>query len=184
MARKTSSRSRYSGAAANDAGQSVTDSAQKIWLAGLGAFERAKAEGPKVFETLVEQGRSLGGKAREAADQAMRTVRDGAADAGGRFDKLEQVFEDRVQKSLSRLGVITRGEVGDLSQQVRDLTESVRDLMARSGRQAAGAAKPKRGGSQKRRAAAKAGATKRKVKRAASTVKRGAARRKPRARKG
>jgi len=107
--------------AAGRASQAGRDSAQKIWLAGLGAFERAKSEGPKMFEALVEQGRSLGVKAREGADQAMRAMREGASDAGGKWDKLEQVFEQRVAKSLNRLGVITSKEVDDLSRQVREL---------------------------------------------------------------
>ena len=155
MARKTS-RSSDSTSAADDAGKAVSDSAQKIWLAGLGAYERAKAEGPKMFDVLVEQGKSLGGKAREAADQALKTVRDGTSGAAGRFDKLEQVFEDRVSKSMKRLGVLTRGEVSDLSQQVRDLTDDVRKLMAQSKARTSGAARAKRG------------AAKRKVKRAVS----------------
>lgn len=175
MARKTTSRSSYSHTA-DEAGKAISDSAQKIWLAGLGAFERAKAEGPKMFETLVEQGRSLGGRAREAADQALKSVRDGASGASGRFDKLEQVFEDRVSKSLGRLGVLTRVEVGELSRQVSELSENVRSLMKQSAARGSG-------GSQKRRAAAKAGAAKRKVKRAVSTAKRSTARRKSRARK-
>jgi hypothetical protein len=29
-----------------DAARAIGESAQKIWLAGLGAFERARAEGP------------------------------------------------------------------------------------------------------------------------------------------
>ena len=129
--RKRGSHSSYS-SAANDASKAVSDSAQKIWLAGLGAYERAKAEGPKMFETLVEQGKSLGGKAREAADQALKTMREGTSGAAGRFDKLEQVFEDRVSKSLQRLGVLTRGELADLSKQVRDLTADVKRLNAKA----------------------------------------------------
>ena len=148
-------KSRYAGFTPdNETAKAVTDSAQKIWLAGLGAFERAKAEGPRMFDTLVEQGRSLGGKAREAADQALKNVREGASGASGRFDKLEQVFEERVAKSLGRLGVLTRGEVSDLSRQVRDLTDDVRSLMAKSRGQGAAAKRGK-----------KAGAAKKKVKR-------------------
>lgn len=33
--------------------QSVRDSAQQIWLAGLGAFSKAQQEGGKLFETLL-----------------------------------------------------------------------------------------------------------------------------------
>ena len=129
----TKKASRGAGAASeSELGRAMADSAQKIWLAGLGAFERAKADGPRMFETLVEQGRGLRERAREAADQALKAVRDGASGAGGRFDKLEQVFEERVSKSLGRLGVLTRGEVGDLARQVSELTEEVRKLTARA----------------------------------------------------
>src|SRR5258707_15878712 len=103
-------KSKYSGFADNDTAKTVTESAQKIWLAGLGAFERAKAEGPRMFETLVEQGKGLRERARDAADQALKAVRDGASGAGGGFDKLEQGVEGRVSKSLGRLGVPTRSE--------------------------------------------------------------------------
>jgi poly(hydroxyalkanoate) granule-associated protein len=148
--RKKASHSSYS-TAANDAGKAVSASAQKIWLAGLGAFERAKAEGPRMFDTLVEQGRSLGGKARKAADQALKSMGRGTSDAAGRFDKLEQVFEDRVSKSLQRLGVLTRGELSELSKQVRQLTNDVRKLTAKSKAKSRPAKRKAKGTSAKRR---------------------------------
>lgn len=151
----SSARTSQTRGTAADAGNAIGDSAQKIWLAGLGAFERARAEGPRMFDTLVEQGKSLGGQAREAADQALRNLREGATSAGGRFDKLEQVFEDRVSRSLKRLGVLTRGEVADLNQGVRDLADQVRGLM-----------------SQQKGAATRSGkSAKRTAKRASGTVK-------------
>ena len=168
--RKSGTRSRQSTAhdAGNDATKAITDSAQKIWLAGLGAFERARAEGPRMFDTLVEQGKSLGGQARDAADQALRNLREGAATAGGRFDKLEQVFEDRVSKSLKRLGVLTRGEVADLSQNVRDLSDQVRSMMAEQARAGGGGKRAATKAKRKTRRAA--GTARRKVKRAAKTT--------------
>ena len=118
--------------AANDTADAIRGSAQKIWLAGLGAFERAKTEGPKMFETLVEQGRSMGAKAMGAADDAMKAVRE-ANYGGGKWDKLEQVFEDRVSKSLGRLGVLTARDVEELSRQVTELNETVRKMMTGAG---------------------------------------------------
>ena len=47
--------------------QAVLDSSRHIWLAGLGAFSRAQAEGMKVFETLVKQGQVLESRTRRAA---------------------------------------------------------------------------------------------------------------------
>jgi len=163
MARKSKSRTR-SEEGSSDSAQAIRDSAQKIWLAGLGAFERARTEGPRMFETLVEQGRSMGARAVGAADEALKTVRE-ANYSGGRWDKLEQVFEDRVSRSLGRLGVLTARDVEDLSRQVSELNDTVRKMMASTARGAA-----KGGGAKKaaagRRKAASTGARKRKAKRA------------------
>ena len=103
-----------------------------------------------MFEVLVEQGRGLGGKAREAADQALKSVRDNASGASGRFDKLEQVFEQRVSKSLDRLGVLTRAEVSTLTKQVAELAEEVRRMIAKSNAAAGAAKRPARKGKAKR----------------------------------
>ncbi len=168
VTRKARARPRARPAAADKkVSQAVADSAQKIWLAGLGAFARARVEGDKMFDTLVEQGKGLRSRAQGAADEAMAKVRaqadSASADAAGKWDKLEQVFEDRVSRALSRLGVLTTREVGDLSRQVEDLNESVRSLMggkpSRSPRATTAKRKPATG-------------TRKKVKKAASRASR------------
>jgi poly(hydroxyalkanoate) granule-associated protein len=166
VARRTSrTRSRARAVDDNKVGQAVADSAQKIWLAGLGAFSRARTEGDRMFETLVEQGKTLRSRATSAADEAMKTVRAQAqtagADAAGRWDKLEQVFEERVSRALSRLGVLTSREVGDLSRRVEELNENVRSLM---------------GGTKPSRAPRPTAARKAKKKKAAGTRKKAATR--------
>jgi poly(hydroxyalkanoate) granule-associated protein len=130
----------------------------------LGAFERAKTDGPRMFETLVEQGRNMGARAVGAADEALKNLRQ-ANYSGGRFDKLEQVFEERVSRSLNRLGVLTRAEIDELSKQVRDLNENVRSMMAGGGGKSTAGGKASRSGSRKK-AASKAGGAKKKAKRA------------------
>jgi poly(hydroxyalkanoate) granule-associated protein len=139
--RKTKGRARPAKPAVDkQLAQAVTHSAQKIWLAGLGAFARARTEGDKLFELLVEQGKVIRSKSEKAADQALKSVRSQAdatlSSAQGKWDKLEQVFEDRVSRSLNRLGVLTSKDVDELARQVSDLNESVRALM--------GGAAPKR----------------------------------------
>ena len=116
----------------------VMDSAQQIWLAGLGAFAKAKTEGGKVFDTLVKQGEQIEKHTRTVAEATIETAKEQASKtiglAGGRFDKLEQVFEDRVHKSLNRLGVLTSKDVEALSGQVAELSETVRALLAQEKR--------------------------------------------------
>jgi uncharacterized protein YoxC len=109
----------------------------------------------------------MGARAMGAADEALKTVRE-ADYSGGRWDKLEQVFEDRVSRSLGRLGVLTARDVEDLSRQVSELNDTVRRMMASTARQAKGAAKKgaAKKGAASRRKAASTGARKRKAKRA------------------
>jgi hypothetical protein len=116
-----------------------------------------------MFETLVEQGRSMGARAMGAADEALKTVRE-ANYSGGRWDKLEQVFEDRVSRSLGRLGVLTARDVEELSRQVSELNDTVRKMMASTTRKAAKGAGAKKGAASRKKAAP--GARKRKAKRA------------------
>ena len=119
----------------------VMESAQQIWLAGLGAFGKAQVEGKKVFETLVAQGAKIEERTRHIAEATIETAKDQASKtidmATGKFDKLEQVFENRVHNSLSRLGVLTSKDVEALSAQVGELSEAVRALLAQEKRGAA-----------------------------------------------
>ena len=119
----------------------IMDSAQQIWLAGLGAFSKAQNEGKKVFETLVAQGAKIEERTRHVAEATIETAKEQAAKmtdmATGKFDKLEQVFEKRVHSSLNRLGVLTSQDVEALSAQVGELSEAVRALLAQEKRSAA-----------------------------------------------
>jgi len=139
---------------AKELSQSVLNSSHQIWLAGLGAFSRAQQEGMKMFETLVKQGENLEQKTRRAAADTAAAAR-GAARAkakemqemaGGTWDKLEQVFEDRVARALSKLGVYTQNDVQRLAERVDELSARV-DALLRSRATPPKAAKPAKRGS-------------------------------------
>ena len=57
----------------------VMDSAQQIWLAGLGAFAKAKNEGGKVFDTLVKQGEQIEKHTRTVAEATIETAKEQAS---------------------------------------------------------------------------------------------------------
>jgi poly(hydroxyalkanoate) granule-associated protein len=124
-----------------DLTQGVLNSSHQIWLAGLGAFSRAQQEGTKVFESLVKQGEQLQDRTKRVATETAAAAR-GAATAkakemqqmaGGTWDKLEQVFEDRVARTLSKLGVYTQNDVQRLAARVDELAEAVNKLVKASG---------------------------------------------------
>jgi poly(hydroxyalkanoate) granule-associated protein len=105
----------------------VRESAAQIWLAGLGAFSKAQQEGAKMFEALVAEGEKVQERTKVAADERLAEVR---AKASGTWDKLEQVFEDRVARALNSLSVPSRKDIDVLSQRVAELTEIAKKLSA------------------------------------------------------
>ena len=118
------------------AGKSIMESAQHIWLAGLGAFAKAQGEGGRLFETLIREGSTLEQKTRKIATGTATEVR-GAMETGvtqvrertqETWDKLEQVFESRVSRALKKLGVPGRKELDDLIKRVDELKREVSRL--------------------------------------------------------
>ena len=134
------------------------DYAHEIWLAGLGAFSLAQEEGGKIvkqgskaidntsrkvigesnklFDRLVKEGSKLESKGRKLATDTVGGVRgdvESSVDkvrksAQTNWDKLEKVFEQRVARALSRLGVPTSDEINELSKRVAELNKRVGEL--------------------------------------------------------
>jgi poly(hydroxyalkanoate) granule-associated protein len=114
----------------------IKDSAQQIWLAGLGAFSKAQAEGGKAFDTLVKEGLSIQRKTQavaeerisEASDRVTGMATDISSKAAGQWDKLENIFEDRVAKALNKLGVPSARDVEALLERIDGLSRQVQAL--------------------------------------------------------
>jgi poly(hydroxyalkanoate) granule-associated protein len=130
----------------------VKESAQQIWLAGLGAFSKAQEEGGKVFEALVKEGTSLQRKTQAVAEEKIGEVTskmsnmagDVTAKAGQQWDKLEAIFEERTSKALNKLGVPSSKDVEALIARIDELSAQVAKLSKAAPARAAktAAAKP------------------------------------------
>ena len=114
----------------------VKESASQIWLAGMGAFAKAQAEGGKVFDALVKEGVSLQRKTQAVAEERLGEVTgkmsamasDVTSKAGASWDKLESIFEERTAKALGKLGVPTAKDVAELARRVEELSAAVAKL--------------------------------------------------------
>jgi len=103
----------------------IRDSANQIWLAGLGAFAKAQTEGTKIFDALVKEGESVQHRATKAAEERISEVK---ATASKSWDKLEKVFEERVARALHTLSVPTKKDIDTLSHRVSELTAVTKKL--------------------------------------------------------
>ncbi len=156
MAEKSRGDSQLSGA--------IKESAHEIWLAGLGAFAKAQEEGHKVFQALVREGSSMQKRTMKATEDKVTDVTGRMSDvtskvtqvaaglqkqATGTWDRLEGVFEARVQRALNRLNVPTSKEIGALTKRVEELS---RNVASRAGAKPARKAAAKRAKSAKKTA--------------------------------
>ena len=112
---------------------SVRESAQQIWLAGMGAFAKAQAEGKQVFDALVKEGTALQKRTQNVAEEKFGDVTtkmtsmadDVSTKAGKQWDKLESIFEERTAKAMKKLGVPSSRDVQALMDRIDALSAQV-----------------------------------------------------------
>jgi poly(hydroxyalkanoate) granule-associated protein len=87
-----------------------------------------------LFEALVSEGMNIEKSTRKLATGKVDAVRDAMEDrvgvvrgrASDTWDRLEKVFEDRVQRALNRLGIPGREELAELIARVDELTRQLK----------------------------------------------------------
>lgn len=137
MVKKLQKKSSTTTGAAKNA---VKGSAKQIWQAGLGALTRAQVEGTKAVESLVKESMSIQRKTAAAAEEKiseatnkMSTLAtDISSKANGQWDKLENIFEERVAKALNKLGVPSAKDVNALIARIDDLNKAVQKLSVKA----------------------------------------------------
>ena len=104
----------------------VKQSAQAIWLAGLGALATAGDESSRMFGRLVKRGEQVDklgrGQMKRLADKA-GAMREDATMAIGKRVRLP--LDKGVTTALHRIGVPTRSEILALTKRVEALTRAV-----------------------------------------------------------
>jgi poly(hydroxyalkanoate) granule-associated protein len=116
--------------------QTFRSATLKAVEAGVQVAEDVRRTAYGAFDTLVKQGAALEAKSRRAALARATEARDiacaRAVEAKTKtvdaMNHLEKVFEQRVSKAISRLGVPTTRDVRALSRQVAQLQASVEQL--------------------------------------------------------
>ena len=116
------------------------DSMNQIWLAGLGAVAKAQRGAPQLLQQLIAEGTRVQAKTRGAAEKTMQGIvedvrstintrigdmRGQAADA---LEGLEKIFQTRVHRALTQIGVPSAKDIAALSERVDALNASIEKL--------------------------------------------------------
>ncbi|MBS0382413.1 MAG: phasin family protein [Proteobacteria bacterium] len=120
----------------------LADSAQQIWLAGLGALSRTQQEGGKFFDALVEEGVRIQEKthafAQEQVQQARAQTEPWVEAARKRttaaMGKLEQAFDERIARTMQRMHMPSQSDIRDLSERIDALARELRASHAPAGK--------------------------------------------------
>ena len=140
MAKKANKReSKKAQAALTQLPEALGERAHDVWLAGLGALDRARKEGAEGFEALVKRGSKVRAKSAEAVDAALHQLgaargkaaevaKSAAASAAETVNAVEDRLETAVEAILARAGVPRRAEVEALTAQVDALQARIAQL--------------------------------------------------------
>ena len=104
------------------------------------SFTKAQTEGSKAFESLVKEGVTIQRKTQavaeekisEATSKMSSMASDISSKASGQWDKLENIFEERVAKALNKLGVPSAKDVNALIARIDALNLAVQKLSAKA----------------------------------------------------
>jgi poly(hydroxyalkanoate) granule-associated protein len=107
-------------------GKTVIDKAQE-------AVEKAQQEGSTLLESIAKEGekvraqtQKLAGEKLGMAKEKFEEIKGKAADS---WDNLEKIFEDRVARVLTRLGIPSRDDFQTIAKRLDALNESVKELV-------------------------------------------------------
>lgn len=106
----------------------VTESAYKIWLAGLGAVAYAQEAGGRMFDDLVQRGREIEARAKLTPSDMTVTLRGATDKATSAWQQITRGLDEQMTAALHRVGVPTRTEIATLGKRVELLTASIEKL--------------------------------------------------------
>ena len=112
------------------AAKAIADTAQQIWLAGLGAFAKAQEEGSRAFEQLISEGSELERQTRKYTKEKLGSLRETMTETTRRlqrsgqnsYEQLQRVVDKRIGEAIDRLALPSSEEFRLLADQISRLT--------------------------------------------------------------
>lgn len=115
-------------------GPFLKESAQTIYLAGLGALAVAGEEGGKLFSSLVKKGEGVEKMNKARLEKVLAKVEDVREDARAAVGRFTEPLDNGMAVALEKLGVPTRKEIVTLTRRVEELTRTVQRTKAKARR--------------------------------------------------
>lgn len=109
----------------------LMDSANQMWLAGLGLFAKTEESGSQFIHNIIKMGEDAEARTRKAANAQLKVIQSKVEkakhQASRRLDKLEQMFQKRVTWALGHLGVPTNKDVKGIMTRLEKLDANIKE---------------------------------------------------------
>ncbi|VAW34035.1 hypothetical protein MNBD_GAMMA01-1064 [hydrothermal vent metagenome] len=112
----------------------IKNSINNLWLAGLGVASYAQKETYNVYASLIKEGKNLENKSRKTvknvsgkAEKRFNNIRKVADKLYTKqFNKVENLFETRIESVLKKLDIPTVKDIKGLSKKVDLLVKEIK----------------------------------------------------------
>src|SRR5690606_5729836 len=109
--------------------EDVEKYSRQIWLAGLGAYAKIGEDGSKLFDTLVREGERTEQMVHHELELVTNGARSRVAEAKdralGKWNALEEVFDNRLISANTSLGVLSRDDILALNDRIEALVRQL-----------------------------------------------------------
>ena len=108
----------------------IKNSINNMWLAGLGVASLAQKESVKVYGSLIKEGKNLEKKsskiAKEVSNKAEKRLSIVRKLANKQINRVENLFESRIESVLKKLDIPTVKDIKGLSTKVDALVKEIK----------------------------------------------------------
>lgn len=108
----------------------IKNSINNIWLAGLGVASLAQKETVKAYGSLIKEGKALENVSKKTvknvSNKAEKRFNNIRKVANKQFDKVENLFETRIEIVLKKLDIPSVKDINTLSKKVDLLVKEIK----------------------------------------------------------
>lgn len=120
-------------------GKAAVETAQEAIAKAQEAIDKLQTEGRKILESMVAESGKMFDETQKMAGNRVGEMKTRVGEARGKaaetIDNLEQIFEERVSRALSRLGIPTSDDFQAIATRLEELNKNVQQLIERRSKQ-------------------------------------------------
>jgi poly(hydroxyalkanoate) granule-associated protein len=123
----------------------VKESAEKCFLAGLGAISIASEKGSRIVDDLIKKGRDFEFKGKDGFENTQDRMKELKKMAESYGKTFESAMDEKLKKVINKIGIPTREDISNLTKRVEILMANVEGILSKHRKKSGPTGKPPSG---------------------------------------